>query len=147
MSNFKKLAVLLNNHTYIPSLILSGVSFALGYFFSFAVFLVFGSIFLIDAIVLFFYKLKFNKSPSILSWKNSCIMYSYILLGLGIYGNPFIGGDDAIKDRTQVGGSDFYIIYLSVALAVFINGIINHLQTQKAQKEHTGSMSNLDGLF
>lgn len=77
-----------------------------------------------------------KKAPSKPAWyKNSYFWLAAILFGLGLWGLPFLGGDNAIRDPGQTPESQLYLIYFGAAAVMLINGVLSHRQTVQLYKE------------
>jgi hypothetical protein len=62
-------------------------------------------------------------------YKNTYFWIAAILLVLGFIGLPFVGADKAIRDPGQKHEDRLYILYLTAALVMLVNGYISHKQT------------------
>lgn len=72
-------------------------------------------------------------------YKNTYFWIAAILFLVGIYGLPFLGGENAIRDPGQKREGGLVLIYLGGALVMLINGILSHRQTVQHYFEHSES--------
>lgn len=61
-------------------------------------------------------------------WKNTFFWIAAILAVVGIYGLPFIGGEEAIRDPGQVREGGLALLYFVGAIVMFVNGYLSHKQ-------------------
>lgn len=62
-------------------------------------------------------------------WKNTYFWLAAILFVVGIWGLPFLGGQEAIRDPGQRDENGLVFIYWGGALVMLVNGLISHRQT------------------
>ncbi len=70
---------------------------------------------------------------------NTFFWIGAILLILGLYGLPFLGGDRAIRDPGQKREDGLFVYYLLGGVAMLANGWLSHRQTVLAFEEEVGS--------
>ena len=70
---------------------------------------------------------------------NTFFWIGAILLILGLYGLPFVGGDRAIRDPGQKREDGLFVYYLLGGIAMIANGWLSHRQTVLAYEEEVGS--------
>lgn len=68
-------------------------------------------------------------------FKNTYFWISLVLLILGIWGLPFIGGDKVIRDPGQKHETNLYILYLVASVVMLLNGVLSHRQTVQQYEE------------
>lgn len=68
-------------------------------------------------------------------WKNTYFWIAALLFLLGLWGLPFLGGEDAIRDPGQIRESHLWLIYWGGAVVMLINGLLSHMQTVKHYNE------------
>jgi uncharacterized membrane protein YsdA (DUF1294 family) len=74
-------------------------------------------------------------------YHNTFFWIGVILLILGIYGLPFLGGDKAIRDPGQKRESSLFIYYLLGGLVMIANGWLSHKQSVASFEEESGQAS------
>lgn len=62
-------------------------------------------------------------------WKNTYFWLAAILFVVGVWGLPFLGGQELIRDPGQSDENGLVLIYWGGALVMLVNGIISHRQT------------------
>lgn len=61
-------------------------------------------------------------------WKNTFFWIAAILAVVGIYGMPFIGGEESIRDPGQIREGGLALLYFVGAIVMFVNGYLSHKQ-------------------
>lgn len=75
--------------------------------------------------------------PKPVWYKNTYFWIAAVLFLLGIVGMPFIGGDKAIRDPGQKPEDRLFLLYLTAAVVMLINGYISHRQTVQHFEEES----------
>jgi hypothetical protein len=72
-------------------------------------------------------------------WKNTYFWLAAILFAVGVWGLPFVGGHEGIRDPGQRDEGGLVLIYWGGALVMLVNGLISHRHTvlmyQERQEE------------
>jgi hypothetical protein len=72
-------------------------------------------------------------------YKNTYFWIAAVLLGVGIIGFPFLGGDKAIRDPGQKREDNLFVIYFVASAVMTVNGIMSHrlmVRQFEDQREH-----------
>ena len=80
--------------------------------------------------------------PKPVWWKNTYFWIAGILFVLAIYGLPFLGGENSIRDPGQKREGGLVVLYLAAAVAMLVNGWLSHRQTVHHYLEHAEGESN-----
>lgn len=80
--------------------------------------------------------------PKPVWWKNTYFWIAGILLVVAIYGLPFLGGENAIRDPGQKREGGLVVLYLAAAVVMLVNGWLSHRQTVLHYSEHVEGESN-----
>jgi hypothetical protein len=68
-------------------------------------------------------------------YKNTYFWIALILFIVGIFGLPFLGGDNAVRDPGQRRETGLAYLYFGAAVVMFVNGYISHSQTVQMYRE------------
>jgi hypothetical protein len=81
-----------------------------------------------------------SHKPSKPVWyKNTYFWFAAVLAIIGVYGLPFLGGEEAIRDPGQKREGGLTLIYFGGALVMLINGWVSHRQTLQHFHEQTAA--------
>lgn len=82
-----------------------------------------------------------SKKPRKPEWyTNTSYWISLILVVVAVWGLPFFGGEDSIRDPGQKYENGLALFYLGAAVAMFINGWMTHRQNLKQYDEETSEI-------
>lgn len=76
-----------------------------------------------------------KKLPKPAWYKNTYFWIGGLLFVLAIVGLPFVGGDHAIRDPGQKPEGHLWLLYLTAAVVMIVNGVISHKQTVQQYEE------------
>lgn len=76
-----------------------------------------------------------KKTPKPVWWKNTYFWLSGILFLLAIWGLPFLGGDNAIRDPGQKREENLFVLYFVAAIVMLVGGVLSHRQTVHQYEE------------
>ncbi len=71
------------------------------------------------------------------AWKNTYFWFAGFLFLVAVWGLPFLGGDQSIRDPGQLEEGGLPWIYLGGAIVMLVNGILSHRQTVQLYNEQS----------
>ncbi|HVL39529.1 MAG TPA: hypothetical protein VM328_09085 [Fimbriimonadaceae bacterium] len=75
-------------------------------------------------------------------YKNTYFWLAAILFMIALYGLPFLGGENAIRDPGQKRESGLSLYYFGGAVLMLVNGLLSHWQTLRHYREHVASLES-----